>query len=275
MTGMMGMISRLALIAAVAVAVAAGARAFSRHWLTLSGAELRAAGVEAQTVERARKMLQELAGRSMLDINVDDLRRRLEQLPGTGEALIRRRPKRLIAELRPRRPLARWADGGLVGTRGARYAGFSAAPLPIFSGAEARTAEMAEFYDSARAILAGRGLALAQLDLSEGGDWRVVLDNGVAVYLGREYPRARLRRFATHYPAVAAMYDRIETADLRYGRGFAVRGILKADAELEAETETEAEAETAEAETEFVDGSAARAGDGAVADVSLQREARR
>ena len=258
MTGAAGMAVRLALLVAAVLALVAGARLLSERWLTLSGAELRAAGVDAQTVERARKMLRELAGASMLDINVDDLRRRLERLPGTGEAVVRRRPTRLIAELHPRRPLARWADGGLVGTRGARYAGVSTAPLPIFSGAAARTAEMAEFYDSARRTLAGRNLAVAQLDLSEGGDWRVVLDNGVAVYLGRERPRARLRRFAAHYPAVAAMYERIETADLRYGRGFAVRGTLR---------------ETAEGAVEGAEenGEVASSGDGFL----LQKEARR
>lgn len=232
--------SALSLAVAVCFALVAGGRAFSRHWLTLSEVRLSAVGVDAQTVERAAAALKQFAGAGVLDLNVEEIRRVLENLPGTAEAVVRRGPRSMTAELRPRRPLARWADGGLVGARGARYAGESAAPLPIFSGAETRTAEMAEFYDSARKILAKRGMALAQLDLSEVGDWRVVLENGVAVYLGRESPRARLRRFAEHYPAVAAMYARVETADMRYGRGFAVRGKPLADEVLEEEEEADA-----------------------------------
>ena len=226
-------LSTLALAAAICLAAAAGARAFSRHWLTLSSVELRAAGVDAQTVERAAAALEKFAGASILDLDVEEIRRALENLPGTAEAVVRRGARKMTAELRPRRPLARWADGGLVSARGARYAGESSTPLPIFSGVETRVAEMAEFYDSARKILAERGMALAQLDLSAGGDWRVVVENGVAVYLGRESPRARLRRFAAHYSAVSAMYARVETADMRYGRGFAVRGALKSGEALE------------------------------------------
>ena len=226
-------LSALALAVAICLAVAAGARALSRQWLTLSGAELRAEGVDAQTVERAAAALRKFAGASVLDLNPDEVRRELEDLPGTAEAHVRRRARTLTAELHPRLPLARWADGGLVSARGARYAGDASARLPIFSGAESRTAEMAEFYGSAREILAERGMAPAQLELSESGDWRVVLENGVAVYLGREAPRARLRRFAKHYAAAAELYARVDSADVRYARGFALRGELKGDEEEE------------------------------------------
>ena len=232
-------LSALALAVAICLAVAAGARALSRQWLTLSGAELRAEGVDAQTVERAAAALRKFAGASVLDLNPDEVRRELEDLPGTAEAHVRRRARTLTAELHPRLPLARWADGGLVSARGARYAGDASARLPIFSGAESRTAEMAEFYGSAREILAERGMAPAQLELSESGDWRVVLENGVAVYLGREAPRARLRRFAKHYAAAAELYARVDSADVRYARGFALRGELKGEEEEEGDSNSE------------------------------------
>ena len=234
-------LSALALAVAICLAVAAGARALSRQWLTLSGAELRAEGVDAQTVERAAAALRKFAGASVLDLNPEEVRRELEDLPGTAEAHVRRRARTLTAELHPRLPLARWADGGLVSARGGRYAGDASARLPIFSGAESRTAEMAEFYGSAREILAERGMAPAQLELSESGDWRVVLENGVAVYLGREAPRARLRRFAKHYAAAAELYARVDSADVRYARGFALRGELKGDDDEEGGADSNSE----------------------------------
>ena len=217
-------LSRLALAVAVALALVAGGRVVSKQWLALSSAHLRAPGVDAQSVARAREMLSELAGTNILELDVPGLRRRLESLPGVGEASVRRRPRELLAELRPRKPLARWADGGLVSARGRRYPGSASSWLPLFSGAESETAAMAEFYGSARMILARRGLAVAQLELSASGDWRVVLQNGVALYLGRESPRSRLRRFAEYYPALESRYARMDSADLRYARAIAVRG---------------------------------------------------
>ena len=237
-------LSALALAVAICLALAAGARALSRQWLTLSGAELRADGVDAQTIERAAAALRKFAGANVLDLNAEEIRRELENLPGTAEAHVRRKARTLTAELHPRLPLARWADGGLVSARGVRYAGDSSAPMPIFSGAESRTAEMAEFYDSARTILAERGMAPAQLELSESGDWRVVLENGVAVYLGREAPRARLRRFAKHYAAASELYARVDTADVRYARGFALRGELKTESESESHSESDSDSDS-------------------------------
>jgi cell division protein FtsQ len=68
---------------------------------------------------------------------------------------------------------------------------------------------------------------LAQLTLSARGSWRVELDKGAVIELGRgseDEVLARTERFVHTMPRVAAQYQRpLESADLRHAEGFAVR----------------------------------------------------
>jgi len=68
---------------------------------------------------------------------------------------------------------------------------------------------------------------LAQLDLSARGSWRVTLDKGAVVELGRgseDEVLARTQRFVQTMPRVLAQYQRpLESADLRHADGFALR----------------------------------------------------
>ena len=73
-------------------------------------------------------------------------------------------------------------------------------------------------------------LPLDQLDLSGGGSWRVRLDTGAAVELGRgsvDEIVARTRRFLSTLTQVASRYGRhvqsLESADLRHESGYAIR----------------------------------------------------
>jgi cell division protein FtsQ len=54
--------------------------------------------------------------------------------------------------------------------------------------------------------------------------WRIELDKGLTVELGRDNADVRLARFIDAYPrTIAAMGDSVQYVDLRYPNGFAVR----------------------------------------------------
>src|SRR5690606_9657845 len=92
-----------------------------------------------------------------------------------------------------------------------------------------------------QATLAPLGMSIAELRLSPRRAWRMRLDNGMSLALGRLQTEARLARFAALYPrlfgaqpalqgAAAAAPDAAAaaslapvTVDLRYSDGFAVR----------------------------------------------------
>ena len=198
-------------------------------WRLAESAELRGwrivGGAEAARAEVGR-MMREMEGRSLPLLDLPQLRSQILALPGVADAHLRRRlPDVLEVTLVPRRPLAIWAGGGLVDVRGERYNGAADSRLPVFSGPAERAAGMADFYGEARVLLAQSDAAIApiaQLRVEENGEWRMFLQNGVILRLGRENRRERLQRYVRHADELHRRFARLRAVDLRYEKGFSV-----------------------------------------------------
>lgn len=74
------------------------------------------------------------------------------------------------------------------------------ARLPRLSGPEDSSLEVVAAYRSHQAALAPLGLVIDEVRLSPRRAWRLRLDNGMQLALGREQTDARLARFAALYP---------------------------------------------------------------------------
>jgi cell division protein FtsQ len=157
------------------------------------------------------------------------VRASLEALPWVRRVEVRRVwPDRLEATLEEHVALARWAAGGLVNLHGERFAGASAAALPQFSGPAGSEAEVTRRYRRFVEILAPLAAAPEHLTLSPRFAWRLRLEDGLAIELGRDVPNdpveARLVRLVAAYPqTLARMPMKHEHVDLRYPNGFALR----------------------------------------------------
>jgi cell division protein FtsQ len=66
---------------------------------------------------------------------------------------------------------------------------------------------------------------VTELRLSARRAWQAKLASGLVLELGRADIEARLARFATAWPHVADLAATATHADLRYGSGFALRGV--------------------------------------------------
>ena len=56
------------------------------------------------------------------------------------------------------------------------------------------------------------------------GSWKVKLENGLTLKIGRDQQKKRLRRFMVGYEeSLASVIDKISSVDLRYTNGFAVQ----------------------------------------------------
>ena len=181
--------------------------------------------VEGAAVRRA---VAPHADRGFFAVDVAAVREAVEALPWAAEARVRRIwPDRLGIEVSEHRPLASREGGGVVSREGVL---FHPEPetvpegLPRFSGPEALAGDMAERFGELGRILEGEGLALRGLAADSRRAWRLELDNGIEVVLGREAWRDRLQRFLASWPeTLQPMAGRIEAVDLRYTNGFAVR----------------------------------------------------
>jgi cell division protein FtsQ len=177
-----------------------------------------------------------LAG-SFLTLDLQQARAAFEAVPWVRHAVVQRVwPGRLAVRLEEHQPAALWlgTDGNdrLVNSLGevfeANIGDVEDDALPRLQGPEGSAAAMLAMLNRLGPVLGGRRDGdLAQLELSDRGSWRVTLDKGAVIELGRGSDDAvieRTRRFMQTLPRVEARYQRpLASADLRHIDGFAVR----------------------------------------------------
>lgn len=184
-------------------------------------------------VEVERALASALRG-NFFSANLDLVRQALEKLPWVRRAEVRRRwPNRVEVRIEEHRAAARWGEGSaqLVNTFGEVF--FAADPpgdpgLPTFSGPPGAAPEVLARHREFVQVLAAVDRVPRQVHLSARLAWRVQLDDGMVLELGREQVKApirnRLDRFVAAYrQAVAGRQPRAIAADLRYPNGFALR----------------------------------------------------
>lgn len=177
-----------------------------------------------------------LAG-NFFTMDLQKSRAAFESVPWVRHAVVRRVwPMRLAVSLEEHKPVALWAadDGNdrLVNSFGevfeANTGDVEDDDLPRLQGPEGSAATMLAMLRRLVPVLeplqAGE---LSELNLSPRGSWRVTLDKGATVELGRgseDEVIARTQQFVHTLPQVVAAYQRpLESADLRHVGGFAVK----------------------------------------------------
>ena len=181
-------------------------------------------------------VLPKLAG-SFFTLEVQQAQRAFEQVPWVRRAVVRRDfPNRLRVQLQEHEPAALFgaeAEPRIVNTLGEVFvanAGDITQALPTLVGSEAQAPTMLRAYQLFEPVFERHELSIEQVELTSRGSWRLVLDNGAVVDAGRgdeQQVLASLQRFAAALQQTTQTLNRsvqdLESADLRYPNGFAVR----------------------------------------------------
>jgi len=162
---------------------------------------------------------------TLFTLQLGAARAAFEKLPWVREARVARRwPDTLVVSFSEHVPLARWNDAALLNQQGEVFAAALDAPLPHLSGPENSNGEVAQTYRAYQQQLATVGRKIGELQLSPRRAWRLRLDDGTEIMLGRTHAADRLARFIALYPKLFADPAQAPVyVDLRYADGFAVR----------------------------------------------------
>jgi cell division protein FtsQ len=177
-----------------------------------------------------------LAG-NFFTLDLQKARAAFESVPWVRHAVVHRVwPNRLSVQLEEHRPVALWAadDGNdkLVNSHGevfeANVGDVEDDALPRLAGPDSSAARMLALSQRLAPVLARLDAGdIGQLWLSGRGSWRVELDGGAVIELGRgtdDEVIARTERFVRTVSQVTGQYQRpLESADLRHNDGYAVR----------------------------------------------------
>lgn len=167
--------------------------------------------------------------------DLDSIRMAFEAVPWVRRAAVRREwPNKLIVDLEEHKALGTWGDDGrLLSVKGDVFtANLDEAEedgdLLEFSGPDGSEKEVVARFNELRDWFAPANLAPDAVQLSSRYAWTVKLNTGMTVELGREQSKTTLRervaRLVGVYPQlVAQLQDRIESVDMRYPNGLALR----------------------------------------------------
>jgi cell division protein FtsQ len=207
----------------------------AQPWFALKTIEVKTP-VTHVTEAQIRLVAERQVRGTFFTVDLERVRNSLETLPWVREARVERRwPDTLVVSLVEHVPMARWNDNALVNDVGSVFVAAVTRRLPRLSGPEDSSAEVVAAFRRHQAALAPLGMTIAELRLSPRRAWRIRLDNGMTLALGREQTDARLARFVALYPRLFVAHpagpgsampsERVEpvVVDLRYPDGFAVR----------------------------------------------------
>jgi cell division protein FtsQ len=159
-------------------------------------------------------------------VDMDATRAAFRKLPWVRNASVRRIwPQSLEVTLEEHIALARWSSTALVNTHGEIFnAASDDEKLPVFEGPAESSRDMVRQYIAFNKLLRPLQQNIEQINLSPRRAWRIHLDNGSILELGREQMETRLGRYVlVHDVSIAKLRQQLSYVDLRYPNGFAVR----------------------------------------------------
>jgi cell division protein FtsQ len=175
---------------------------------------------------------------TFFSMDLPRVRAAFEAVPWVRHAVVRRQfPNRLQVVLQEHQAVAYWGSDNalrLINNFGevfeANVGEVEQDALPSLNGPEGQGAEVLAMYRAVAPLFEHMEMPVDGLELSVGGSWRVLLDTGAAIELGRggvAEISARVRRFLATLTQVTSRYgrhaDAVESADLRHENGYAIR----------------------------------------------------
>lgn len=158
-----------------------------------------------------------------------------ESVPWVRRAVVQREfPNRLKVSLQEHKPVAIWgaeSEARLVNNHGEVFevnqGDVESDDLPVLSGPPGQAPLVLLTYQALLPLFEQLDAALEKLELTSQANWRARLDNGAVIDMGHgstDEITTRTQRFVATLTQVSSRYGRdLESADLRYSTGYAIR----------------------------------------------------
>lgn len=201
---------------------------FPLKQVIVSGTDSSNGELKHVTREQIDKVVRSRVTGNFLTVDLDATRDAFEKLPWVRVANVRRHwPQTLEVTLEEQVVMARWGNEALVNIHGEVFDGAGATvdgKLPVFIGLPESSRDVARQYVVFNKLLQPLQQHITQLNLSPRRAWRIYLENGTVLELGRDQMEARLTRYVSAYArSLAPLNRQLAYVDLRYSNGFAVR----------------------------------------------------
>ncbi|SER30848.1 cell division protein FtsQ [Nitrosomonas sp. Nm51] len=164
---------------------------------------------------------------NFLSVNLIAVRDAFTRLPWVRDAKVERDwPLALNIRLEEHQVLAHWGSHALVNSHGEVFRVVLDEKMPVFTAPmEANSKEITRRYRQFSKALAPLQQSISEINLSSRHAWRIHLNTGTVLELGRHEIEKRLQRYVSVYHHSIAHLNQdkpLAYVDLRYTNGFAV-----------------------------------------------------
>ena len=136
-------------------------------------------------------------------------------------------PDKLMVKIHEQKPVAYWGEDKMLAENGEiidATLNDKKGLLPILYSPDGKGRNMATNFLQIRRWMTGFPLKIIEFKKDSRGSWKVTLENGITLKIGRDQQEKRLRRFMVGYQqSLASVMKQIRSVDLRYTNGFAVQ----------------------------------------------------
>ncbi len=136
-------------------------------------------------------------------------------------------PDKLIIRIHEHKPVAFWGKKAMLSQQGEIINAVlpeKQGLLPLLYSPEKKGRNMAAEFLKIRDLMKDFPVKLVEFKEDARGSWRIKLENGLIVKIGRHQHEKRMKRFMVGYrEKLISVVEKIHTVDLRYTNGFAVK----------------------------------------------------
>lgn len=181
-----------------------------------------------QQPEVLQTALNKHLGEGFFSLDLNAVKKEVEAMPWIYSASLRRRwPGTLMITVKEQYPVASWNEAFYLNEYGEVFRPpepVEIASIPDLLGPTDRAKDVLMRYVSYRDQLAVVNENVAMLSLEKRGAWRLKLQNGIDIKLGRAPLEEKLNRFLRAYKqGLNSKAGEIQSIDARYTNGIAVR----------------------------------------------------
>lgn len=175
-----------------------------------------------------RQLSLPFTGENFFTANIFALKERLNHLPWVNQVTVSRVwPDKLLVRIKEQVPIARWQGNKWINSDLNLFTVTpSTAPqnLPEFKGQAGQLRLIWQNYQAVEKLLQPIALHAIYVELSNRQSWRIKLNNGLTLILGRSDGLEHLKRFVAVYNQLLAVQNphAIDYIDLRYSNGMAL-----------------------------------------------------
>ncbi len=173
-------------------------------------------------------LIESYAKTNLFLLDVHSLEKEIEDNPWVhSAALTHVWPNKLIVKIYEQKPVAHWGQTQMLAENGEIIKASmekQKGELPMLYSPNDKGRNMATGFIQIRKMMKGFPVKLVEFKEDARGSWRIKLENGMTLKIGREHQAKRLKRFMVAYEqSLNEVLDKISIVDLRYTNGFAVK----------------------------------------------------